>query len=288
MSARPIPYSGGVGIPYGSAQPAPSNPKALRRRPGIRSAGLVVRFSPIKGQTPKSALDRHIWLPATLNTVTMTEPALHNEYDTLSAGHFSQAQMGPPDARQFRTTSFDSLTVEIDPPWMVYHGQDPYELRIRLREILRARKPVRLLGTLHPNPNAHHEMDMYVTFRSFTEDVQRPGERETRYFTIAISEWRDPSVKRRSHHRESGGSSSRKQGVNLPTTTTLAADDTLASIAYAFYGRYDEWRTIRDANGIGKRFGQKDKLVTLGGHFKVGAKIKVPAIPFASDQRAAA
>lgn len=281
--AKQIPYSGGVGIPYGSGQPKPSQPGALqhRHRRGLHAHGLVVRFSPIHGVTPKSALHHKIWLPATLNTFVVSEDALHNEYDTLSAGTFSQAALGPASARRLRSTSLDSLTVAVDAPWFVYRGQDPHSLRVRLHEILRHRKPVRLLATLHPHPNAHPELDMHVTFRSITEDKQRPGERDTRYFTIAISEWRDPRAKRRSHYRGAGpGRGSRKHGENLPTTHKLKADDTLASLSHEYYGRYDEWRAIRDANGIPHRFGSKDKIVSLPGHFKAGAKIKIPQVPY--------
>lgn len=272
-----IPYSGGVGIPEGTVVAAPTTaPKKARRRaqPRNHSDGMVVRFSPIRGVTPKSALAKKIWLPATLNTVSVAESALHNEYDTISAGHFSQPAMGPASARQFRTTSLDSIVADMDAPWFVTVNQDPYDLRVRLSEILRHRKPVHLLATFHPHPDTHPEIDMYVTFRSISKDV-RVGERESRYLTIAISEWRDPIAQRRAHAE----SRSRGKWQAPPTTHVIAASDTLGRLAYLYYGRYADWRYIRDANGISKRFGQLTPIAVLGGHFNIGKKLKIPKLP---------
>lgn len=240
----------------------------------IRGEGFVARFSPIKGITPKAALARNIWLPAMLNTLTINEDANHAEYDTLSAGTFSQPAMGPPSARKLRTLSIDTMTVDFDASWLVAHGQDPYELRIRIFEILRFRKPVRLLIRRHPNPPPHAEFDAYVTLRSASREV-RPGEPESRYMTLAISEWRDPTGAVRS---STPTGASRRAGVTLPATAKLDASDTLSSLSHDYYGRYDFWRDIRDANGITTRFGAKTPIVSLHGRWKVGAKITIPLI----------
>lgn len=232
----------------------------------------MARFAPIKHITRKAALGRRIWLPAMLNTFPVAERALHNEYDTLSAGQFSQPSMGGPNARQLRTLTADTIVVHFDAPWLVATGQHPYELRRRLSGILRYRDPVHLLVTINPNPwRSPPELDMFCTLREESKEV-RPGEVEARYITLTISEWRDPQNRRRS-------SSSRKHGVPLPATHKLKATDTLSSLSFEYYGRYDWWRFIRDANGIPKRFGMKTRLVTLPGRWKVGYKVKIPKAP---------
>lgn len=247
----------------------------------IASAGAVVRFAPIRGITPRTALASRLWLPALLGQWDLTETALHNEYDTLSAGQFSQPAMGPASARQLRTTTLNTLTMDFDPAWFVARGQDAYNVRERVKEILRARKPVHLLIYVQPWPDGRPELDAFVTLRQVTTTIQA-GEVDTRYLAVDISEWRSPTAGR------IGSSSTvhpRKKGVDLPATHRLAAGDTLASLAQDFYGSARHWRAIRDANAISKRFGQKTPIVSLSGHWKVGSKIKIPAIGKAAGER---
>jgi hypothetical protein len=253
----------------GGASLVPASKPASRAR--MTGEGLVARFAPIKGVTPKGALDRNIYLPAMLDPFTVDETALHNEYDTLSGGHFSQPAMGDQNARQLRTVTPSAIIVDFDAPWLVATGQDPQEIRRRISEILRFKKAVHLMVFFNPSRHqATSELDMQCTFRDVSTDV-RNGELETRYVTISISEWRDPRTARRS-------STSRKHGVTLPTTHALKATDTLSSLSFEYYGSYAFWREIRDANGISKRFGQKTPLVKLPGRFKVGYKIKIPNV----------
>lgn len=242
-------------------------------RKAMRKEGLLARFSPIKGVTPKTALDQSIWLPAWLNTMTVSETALHNEYDTITDGHFSMGAQGDASARQFRTTSADTITVDYGSSFLPVTDQRPGWLRDRFYEILRSRKPVRLLVSFHPAMGRDAELDMYCTFREIDKDV-RPGENEARYLTITISEWRDPSTERRS----SAGGLSRAPGITLPTTVAIDTTDTLSSLSMEFYGRYDGWRYIRDANGIPKAFGQKTAIASLPGRFAAGTKLKIPLI----------
>jgi hypothetical protein len=249
--------------------------KFVQSGTAAKREGLVARIKPIKGITPKRALDTAIWLPAWLNTMTVTETALHNEYDTLSAGHFSMPAMGGPSARQFRTTEADTITVDFGgETWLTVLGQDPVTLRKRMYEILRYKKPVHLLVTFQPDNGQPSELDMYCTFREIDKDV-RNGETEARYLTVQISEWRDMSTERRSTKPDGA---SRKQGASLPTTHVLTGEDTLDSLAMAYYGKYSDWRDIRDANGITKRFGAKTPVVSLSGAWKPGAKIKIPKL----------
>lgn len=232
----------------------------------------MARLTPIKGQTPKSALAGALYLPAWLNTMTVSETALHNEFDTLQDGHFSQAQMGGGSARQFRTASVDTITVDYATPWQTATGQDPMWVRARLYEILRSKRPVRMLVTFNPSQGRPAEFDAFVTFRQIDKDV-RPGENESRYLTIQISEWRDPSSPTRS---SSKSAVSRKPGVALPTTHVLTATDTLNSLSHEYYGSYAHWRLIRDANGVTAKFGAKTPLVQLPGRWKVGFRVKIP------------
>jgi nucleoid-associated protein YgaU len=254
----------------GGASLVPASKPASQAR--MSGEGLVARFKPIKGVTPKGALDRSIYLPAMLDTFTVDETAQHNEYDTLSGGHFSQPAMGNQNARQLRTTTPNAIIVDFDAPWLVATGQDPQEIRRRLSEILRFKKAVHMMVFFHPSRHQiSSELDMYCTFRDISTDV-RNGELETRYLTITISEWRDPVVHRRS------SSTSRKHGISLPTTHKLTATDTLSSLSFEYYGSYAFWREIRDANSISKRFGAHTKLVTLPGRWKVGYKVKIPNV----------
>lgn len=238
----------------------------------VSGQGLVIRLAPIKGITPVSALAGRVYLPAHVDQLDISEQALHNEYDTLSGGHFSQPAMGGASARQFRTTTLSTLTMDWEPSWFVVTRQDPVQIRQAIAEILRAKKAVHLLGFLHPHPLDQPEFDMYCTLRQNTVSL-RQGEVDTRYQSVDISEWRDPSVVRRS-----SSNGSRKKGVQLPTTKAITATDTLQSLSMEFYGTYEFWRDLRDLNGISPRFGQKTVLVSLPGRWKVGYKIKIGAI----------
>lgn len=243
----------------------------------ITGVGLLARFTPIKGITPKGALDRPLYLPGMADPWHVSEDANHSEYDTLTGGTFSQPAMGDQNARKLRSISIDWLTVDFDAPWLVAVGQDPWWVRSAVTEILRFRNPVQLFVSFNPSRRLPGpEFLAPVTLRSLSHEI-RHGELETRYLTMAVSEWRDPQAGRRSSVPPQA--SSRKKGVHLPTTHVLTATDTLASLSHEYYGRYDYWRHIRDANGITKKFGQKTPIVNLPGRFKVGYKIKIPTVP---------
>lgn len=267
---------GALGKAAGLASKAASAPINRRKySPSVRfqEHGILVRFSPIKGVTPKSALLHNIWLSAALNDVQVDEDALFSDYDTISAGQFSMPAMGGAAGRRLRTGSLDTLTVDFDAPWMVTINQDPERIRTHMRDILRARKPVHMLITLRPHTMPSPMFDAPVTIRSLS-DVIRAGERDTRYMTIGYSEDRTATVDREQH----GPATGRKRGTQLPTTHILKASDTLRSLSKEYYGTYENWRAIRDANGIPQRFGAQTPLVKLPGHFKVGAKIKIPMV----------
>lgn len=283
MPARP---TGGAPLyPPSSTVPAPINRPPAPASQRFSGEGTVVRFSPIRGVTPKSALDRNIWLPAVLGDLEIDEDALFNDYDTLSAGQFSTAAQGPQSARRQRTGAMDTLTLDFDAPFLVAINQDPDKTRSYLYEILRSKKPVHMLITLRPVADPKPEFDGDITFRQLTRTL-RQGERDTRYMTLTWTEHRNAEVKRRQHESK-GGKHSRKKGVTLPATVKLKSTDTLDSLSYEFYGSYRYWRNIRDANGIPQRFGEKTPIVSLPGRFVAGAKLKIPKVPQPSSGGAA-
>lgn len=232
--------------------------------------GIRCRLSRIPGETPKGVLDSPLTLPAVLGKIEVEEEAQHTEYSTVSAGQFSQGAQGGSDARMLRSLTLEALTLEWDAKWLTEHGLDSDAVRGSLYAILRSKKAVEMLLILDPSDPSSTEERWNVTFRS-VQRVLREQEPDTRYYTIAIKEWRDPSVERR------GSKEGRKPGVKFPATHALTDTDTLQSLSHEFYGRYDFWRDIRDANGISKRFGQNTRLVTLS-RYKVGSNIKLPKI----------
>lgn len=242
----------------------------------LRSHGLVARIGPIRRVTPKVVLDHHLWLPAILNSLAVTETALHTEYDTLSAGQFSQPAMGGPHVQsQLREIPIETLILAYDARWLVVTGQEPGHIRRKLAEIVRSRAPVHLLVHWHPHRGELPEVDMKVTLRQGTRTLQG-GENDTHYLSFDVKEWRDARIPVLSP-RPKGGRSSRKRATDLPATHKLKADDTLHSLSHEFYGSFQHWRAIRDANRIPHKWGQKTPLVKLG-RYHVGSKVQIPAI----------
>lgn len=235
------------------------------------SEGLRCRLTAIPGETPKGILSKPMTLPALLGNLEVEEEAQHSEYTTVSAGQFSQGAQGGTTARMLRSLSLEALTLTWDAAWLVEADVEESDVRGALFAILRSKKPVEMLVTLDEDVSADAELRMDVTFRSVRR-VIRAKEVDTRYYTLTIKEWRDPSTKRRGSSKQG-----RKPGVRFPTTTKLKSASTLSSLAQEFYGRADYWRDIRDANGISKKFGQNTPLVSLS-RFKVGSTIKLPRV----------
>lgn len=230
-----------------------------------RGEGLRVRFSSIKGVTPKGVLTRPLYLPATIGDVAWTEEAQHSEYDTVRAGQFSQPAMGGPTARRLRQfDDFETLTLTWDPSWLVEEGHDPQGVRDALYAVLRSKKPVELLATLKFGAPVLIRAD--VTFRSVRPQL-RGGEPDTIYYTVKIAEWRNGSTIRKGSDGDS----------KLPTTHILTATDSLYSLSKHYYdGSASGWDNIARANKI-TGFGKKTALVKHK-RFKVGSKVKIPKI----------
>lgn len=249
--------------------------------PLITGHGLVARLSPVKGVTSPAVIKHNVYLPCILGTFTVAETALWNDYNTVSAGQFSQPGAGGPGAQQLKTMTLDTLTLAWDAKWMVVTNQSERVIRDTLQRILRRRQPVMLMINFNPKPDKTPVYFEAISIRNTSTDI-RPGEGDTHYITIGIEQWRDTTTGRRG---STTGDGARKRGVSLPATVKLAAGDTLDSLSFAYYGTYAGWRAIRDANGITKKFGPKSAIVGLA-KWKVGSKIKIPAATASAKQQA--
>lgn len=237
--------------------------------------GLIARFDRIPGETAKGVLAEPLRLPAVLGNVSLDEEAHHTDFETIAGGQFSQPAQGGSAARQLRGSTLEALTLDYDADWLVESGQDPDHVKATLYAILRSKKPVTMMLVVkwgEPQPM----LRMNCTFRSVHEEL-RQQENDTRYFVLAIKEWRSQSIERK------GEKEGRKPGVKFPTTVQLKSTDTLQSLAHEYYGRYEFWRDIRAANGISKKFGQSTPLVSLPA-YKVGSSLKLPRVAPASDK----
>jgi hypothetical protein len=188
--------------------------------------GLRVRFARIPHETPKNVLRHPLYLPVTLGDFTIEEEFEHRDYTTVGAGEFSAPAGGPATARRLRTTDLETLTID----WHKY---------------------ARWLTNPHITPG-----------RRVTRTL-KPGEKDTRYYTLEIKEWRDNSLTRRKA----------KEG---PRTATLFASTTLYDLARIFYGSASMWREIARANGI-TNWGPSTPLVQSK-RFVIGDKLTIPEI----------
>lgn len=223
---------------------------------------LRVRLSKIAGETPHGVLDQPLYLPAVLGDFTVVEEASFEEYQTHKSGMFAAAAAGPATARQLRTVDLQALTIDWAAPWAVY--TDPRDVMNELNAVLRSRRPCELFAIL--NWGDPSELRMNVNLRRL-ERTLRPGETDTRYWTIAISEWRNPRTGRQS--ADSPGK------PRFPTTGKITASTTLQDLSSSFYGDATQWRLIGGANGLAA-WGPRTAIIKSG-LFRVGSKLIIPA-----------
>lgn len=249
-----------------------------------RGDGVRVRLSRIKGETPRQLLTAPFWFPAVVGSIDFDEQALHTEYDTVSGGRFSQAGRAHAtltkaqkrsrtrldEAPFFRTLTLEVMVMDYDMPFMVEQGVRVFEFDRHVRSLLRGHRAFEFLMALDLRDNP--ELHMFATMRSITRSL-REGEADTRYFNIAFSEWRDPSIGRRT------AGDGRKHGVHLPAAHKLRLHDTLHTLSHEYYGTYEGWRQIAAENGV--HVGQSYELVKLR-RYKVGSKITIPKVTFSS------
>lgn len=221
--------------------------------------GLRVRLSRVKGLTAKGVLPSAIYLPVVLGPFNFTEEAQHEEYQTHRAGQFSVPGQGPSTARQLRDLTLETLTLDWHARWLIEY-KDPQDVRRALYAVLRSRSPVELLAILRWG-DGPEELRMLVTLRSLAREL-RPGEADTRYYSLGLREYRKTEADKR------------KLDDVLPTTHRLTATDTLESLSAKYYRTTSGWAQIARANGMHK-WGRRTELWKHP-KFKVGDRIKIP------------
>ena len=234
----------------------------------MADVGLRVRFTPIRGQTSRDVLRGPLYLPAVLDEFSLDEDGAHTDYETVTAGEFSVPQFGEKRSqRRLRTTDLEALTLYWPASWLHPSHQNPEQIEKRLYRILRSKDPVEMLVRIHQIGWDDVIVRMKVTFRGISQRI-RPGEADTKYWTIQIKEWKRPGVARRKHG---------KGDKKFPTTHKLKAGDTLESLSKRYYGSFAGWGAIARENGIPK-WGKTTPLVKLK-RFKPGSRIKIPKKP---------
>jgi hypothetical protein len=225
--------------------------------------GLRVRLSRIPGETAKGVLRSPVYLPVVLGPFTVSEEASHFEYDTHRAGQFSVPAQGPKTARSLRDLGLDTLTLDWQASWLDY--TDPRRFMNAVNDVLRARSPVLLLATLQfGDPE---EFRAPVTLRRTTREL-RPGEADTRYWTLEVREWRNASLSRRTADPKND---------RLPARHHLTATDTWSSLAQKYHHTSMTWRVIAKKNGL-PQWGARTPIVNST-KFKVGDIVTIPKAP---------
>lgn len=251
--------------------------KARRRRPRypvhdirghselVRGDTLRVRFSRLPGETPKTMLRAPFGLPVILNDFGYEEDAEHAEYRTIRFGEFSQPVGGVGfHGRSLRRLDLETLALDWDAPWLAHAGYSLEDVQSTLTAILRSKRAFRFGARLYSGTGPF-ELQMNATLRS-VRPTRKPGERDTRYYTLSLAEWRDPSVRRRGENPAQ---------TKLPTKHKLTATDTFNSLSKRYYGSYKGADFIRRRNGVGS-FGDSTPIVKTR-KFKVGDKIIIPS-----------
>src|SRR5215212_3053005 len=184
-----------------------------------------VRIRRIHGETPKGLLGKDLHFPALIGNIGWEEQARHTDYDTVSAGEFSQPAMGPARARQLRRLDdLDTLTMKWSPEWLHDADRPPHEVRALLVRILRSRKPVQLLMRQKGLKDEPAILMCDVTMRAF-KPLMKGNEPDTMYFTLSWAEWRNASTARKGAGKP----------AEIPSTVKLKADDTLYSLAMKWF-----------------------------------------------------
>lgn len=183
-----------------------------------RGPGYRVRLRKIPGHTDNAVLAGALYLQVgpVGGDFSVSETAEHTEYRTIASGEFSAPAPGRGTAgRSLRSTSFTTLTINWDAPWLINHDITPAEMRAELYDILRRRTPFELLVTrsLPEHGGSNHELLMNATLRSITRTT-RGKEADTRYYDLAFREWRLAKVGRRS---ASGSAGSGRSGASKNT-----------------------------------------------------------------------
>lgn len=239
---------------------------APKRAPGYR-----VRFAKIPGATAKGVLSADMYLPCILGEFDVSEEFEWRDYTTVGAGEFSAPAGGGTASRLLRSSDLETLTVDWHrlARFLTNPLITPEKVKSELYKLGRSRTPFSIL-IVEQLGGGDEELRMNATLRGVRR-VTRPGEADTRYYTLTIKEWRNNEVDRRG---EGGGA--RK----LPTTARLTAKTTLASLSRTFYPDLtvgEGWRLIAAANKL-TGWGANTAIVKHK-KWKLGDKVKIPKVP---------
>lgn len=266
-----------------SGQPPPPVGGTVMLPSSYRGPGLRVRFTAVEGVTKKGVLTTPLYLPAALGDFAFDEEFDWRDYTTIADGEYSVAAQGGETARRLRTSDLETLTIDWHryARWLTNPQVTPQVARRELYRIGRTHSVFELLAILQLGSDEPEELRMKASIRSIRR-VLRPGEADTRYYSLSIKEHRNNDVERRgaSTTGSSGGADGRGNGtggarpVKLPAVATLTAETSLHSLAGHFYGSEAAWRPIAAANGI-KNWGAAYPLAKSP-RWKVGDKVKIP------------
>lgn len=227
------------------------------------ATGLRIRLKRVPGLTARGVLSSALVIPVATGEFTWTEDALYNEYDTHRAGQYAIPSQGPATARQLRDLgTLETFTLDWPAAYLMNPEVDHADFRSDIQAILRTRSPVELLATVRPSGD--EELRMIATLRTIARTL-RPGEADTRYWSIAVKEHRVADIERLAADAVNEG---------LPTRKKLDADDTWASLADHYYGAAVEWKLLATANGVSS-WGARTPIVRMQ-RFKVGDYVKIP------------
>lgn len=227
--------------------------------------GMVVEMSRVPGLTDPEVLKQPLLLQC-----PPTEPFTVNygyndtEWQTVYDGAYSRS-----GGAKLIAVSFKTLFVEEDFNFVLIPSYDIETARHDLRQLSRGGGTVssgQVFNLLCSHPwKLAPEISMTATLPEYTHEENEPG---AYYATLAFKEWRDPSVSSNTHNRVGS--------KTWPKHHTIAVGDTLYSLATKYYGKASEARTIAHANHI-TQTDFKYEIHKIGGKWKVGATISIPA-----------
>lgn len=185
---------------------------SARGKPTIQAGdGLKIILRGVPNLTDPDVLDSPFFFQSPpIDNFTWTASHTHDDYDTINAGQFSR-----PSSRQLKSTSFSTLFIDWDAPWALTAAVLPIKVAHQLVAIQDTGTPFRLIVHQAELWGAHHhELDTLATLRSISVE-HRGGEPDTRYVSMDVTEFRDPSARSR-------GPGNRKPPMHkLPTSARL-------------------------------------------------------------------
>lgn len=226
--------------------------------------GMRVELRPIKGLTRRGLFhdDKWYFQCPPMDPFTITYGHDSQEYETTFDGTFSTVASAKLDLLQFKT-----LMVEDNYHWLLIHDFDVKEGRDLLKDLSKSGTPFNIHCFHFKGGGSEYSGPVTLTDYIHTE-----SEPFAYYQDVTFKEYRDPTESTKIHEHK------RKGGRDWPQHHKLTAKDTLYSLAIKYYGKATAGRLIAEANHI--RTSSFDiPIVKLGGKWKVGVVITLPAPP---------